>query len=134
MAFFLAPGCSSRFLGILGAEVNDAHNGSWRRCFTAWLYLAANPSRMWVNVDGLACPLHHPTTCCRQMRGQGLLPSVVLSHRCSGWWCLFGDVNPPGLGYLVESWPPGYLCYRVLHGIHCFYQDMFTLCHNHRGV
>jgi hypothetical protein len=25
------------------------------------LYLTANPSRVRVDVDGLACPLHHPT-------------------------------------------------------------------------
>jgi hypothetical protein len=52
---------------------------SWRR-----LYLAAKPSQMVVNVDGLAYPLHHPTTCSRQTRVQGYLSSVVLSRHYSG--------------------------------------------------
>jgi hypothetical protein len=30
-----------------------------------WRYLAANPSHMGVDVDGLACPLHHPMARCR---------------------------------------------------------------------
>jgi hypothetical protein len=46
MAFFLAPGCSSQFLDILGVEVDDARDGSWRRCCVMWLYLAAKPSHM----------------------------------------------------------------------------------------
>jgi hypothetical protein len=68
MMFFLAPGCFSRFLGILGTEVDDAQDDSWRRCFTVWLYMAAKPSHVGVDVDGLACPLHRPTACNRQMR------------------------------------------------------------------
>jgi hypothetical protein len=78
MVFFLAPGCSFWFSGILDAEVDDAQDGSWRRCFVAWLYLAAKPSHVGVDVDGLAWPLHHPTPCSRQTRGQSLLPGVVL--------------------------------------------------------
>jgi hypothetical protein len=69
MVFFLAPGCSSRFPGILGAEVDDARDSSWRHCFMVWLYLAAKPSHVGVEVDGLACPLNHPTACTRQTRG-----------------------------------------------------------------
>jgi hypothetical protein len=56
MEFFLAPRCSSQFPGVLGSKVDDAWDGSWRRCFTAWLYLAAKPSHVGVDVDGLACP------------------------------------------------------------------------------
>jgi hypothetical protein len=52
---------------------------SWRR-----LYLTAKPSQMVVDVDGLANPLHHPTTCSRQTRVQGYLSSVVLSRHYSG--------------------------------------------------
>jgi hypothetical protein len=33
MVFFLAPGRSFRFPCILGAEVDDAQEGSWSRCF-----------------------------------------------------------------------------------------------------
>jgi hypothetical protein len=36
---------------------------------------------MGIDVDGLACPLHHPTGCTRQTRGQGLLSGATLSHR-----------------------------------------------------
>jgi hypothetical protein len=71
-------------------------------------------------VDGLACPLHRPTAYNCQMRGQGLLSGIILSRHCSRWWHLCEDVKPLGLGYLVESWSPGYLCYQVLHGVYCF--------------
>jgi hypothetical protein len=84
MAFFCTPGCSSWFLDFLGIEVDDAQNGSWRHCFVVLFYLAANPTHMGVDVDGLACPLHHPIACGHQMRGQGLLPGVILSCHCSG--------------------------------------------------
>jgi hypothetical protein len=56
LAFILAPDCSSWFSGILGAEVDDARDGSWKRCFTAWIYLATKTSHVGVNVDGLAFP------------------------------------------------------------------------------
>jgi hypothetical protein len=68
-----------------------------------WLHLAAKPSHVGVDVDGLACPLHRPTVHSYQMRGQGLLPDIVLSCHWSGRWHLLGDVKPPRLGYLVES-------------------------------
>jgi hypothetical protein len=98
----LAPGYSSWFRGVLGAEVDGAWDGFWRRCFTAWLYLVAKPSHVGVDVDGLACPLHHPMTCSHQTRGHGLLPGTVLSCHCSGRWCLFGGCEAPELGYLVR--------------------------------
>jgi hypothetical protein len=83
MAFFWAPGCSSWFLGILGVEMDDVRDSSWRRCFTTLLYLAAKlPTLLYL--DGLACPLHRPMACGRQTRGQGLLPVAVLSRHCSG--------------------------------------------------
>jgi hypothetical protein len=34
-----------------------------------WFYLAAKPSHMELDVDGLACPLHRPMDYNRQMRG-----------------------------------------------------------------
>jgi hypothetical protein len=61
MAFFLDLGCSSQFPGVLDAEVDDFRDGSWRRCFVAWIYLAAKPSHVGVDMDGLSYPLHHPT-------------------------------------------------------------------------
>jgi hypothetical protein len=66
---------------------------SWRQ-----FYLAAKPSHMSVNVDGLAYPLHHPTVCICQTRGQGFLSGAALSHRVavdSG--AFLGEVKPPGL-------------------------------------
>jgi hypothetical protein len=50
----------------------------------AWFYLAAKPSHVGVDVDGLACPLHCPMTCSYQTRGQGLPSRVVLSSHYSG--------------------------------------------------
>jgi hypothetical protein len=50
-----------------------------------WLYLAAKPSHVGVDVDRLGCPLHCPMTCSHQMRGQGLLLGDVLSCHCNGW-------------------------------------------------
>jgi hypothetical protein len=44
-----------------------------------WLYLAAKPLHEGVDVDGLTYPLHHPTTCIRQTRGQGLVSGAALS-------------------------------------------------------
>jgi hypothetical protein len=45
----------------------------------AWhrLHLAAKPSNVGVNVDGLSCPLHYPTG------GQSFLPGAALSHRAA---------------------------------------------------
>jgi hypothetical protein len=36
---------------------------------------------MGIDVDGLACPLHRPTTCSRQTRGCDFISSVTLSRR-----------------------------------------------------
>jgi hypothetical protein len=52
MLFFWAPRCSSWFPDILGVEVDDVRDGSWRRCFMAWFYLAAKPAHvgsMWMS-------------------------------------------------------------------------------------
>jgi hypothetical protein len=68
----------------------------------AWLYLAAKPGHVGVDVDRLVFPLHRPMVYSHQMRGQGLLAGDVLSHHYSGRWRLFGGCESPGLGYLVE--------------------------------
>jgi hypothetical protein len=99
---------------------------SWRR-----VYLAAKPFHMRVDVDGLSCLLHHPTIYSHQTRGHGFLPSVVLSHHCSGRWLFFGGCQSPELGYLEECWLYGYLCYRILYRVNHFYQDMLILCQSH---
>jgi hypothetical protein len=67
----------------------------------AWLYLAAKPSHMRVDVNGLANPLQCPMTRSRHTRGMGLLQVTGLFHPCSGWWCLSVGCEAPGLGYLV---------------------------------
>jgi hypothetical protein len=59
-------------------------------------------SRCWpdagVDVDGTACPLHHPTTCRCQMMGHVFLPSIILSRRVAvGGGALLGDAKPPSL-------------------------------------
>jgi hypothetical protein len=46
-----------------------------------WLYLAANPSLVGVDVDGLDFPLHCPMTCSHQMRGQSFFSGAAMSHR-----------------------------------------------------
>jgi hypothetical protein len=109
LAFFLAPGCSSWFPGVLGAEVDNAQGGSWRRCFAAWLYLAAKTSHVGVDVDELAYPMHSPMTCSRQTSGQGLLQSVVLSHHSCGQWRLSSGCEAPRawiLGGILTAWVP----------------------------
>jgi hypothetical protein len=63
MAFFWALGCFSWFSGAVGAEVDNAQDGSWRCCFMALLYLAAKLVDVGVDVDRLAYPLHHPKAC-----------------------------------------------------------------------
>jgi hypothetical protein len=88
---------SSWLLDVLGAEVDDTQDESWRGCFMKRLYLPAKPSHIGIDVDGLAYPLHRPMARSWQMRGQGLLPGVVLSYRCSGRWHLLRDVKPPGV-------------------------------------
>jgi hypothetical protein len=83
MTFFWALGCSSWFSGVLGGEVDDTRDGSWKCCFTALLYLAAKPGQVGVDVDGLASPLPRPMAYGCQTRGHGLLLGAILSRRCS---------------------------------------------------
>jgi hypothetical protein len=45
------------------------------------LYLAAMPSHLGADVDGLAYSQHRPMACSRQMGGQCYLAGVVLSCR-----------------------------------------------------
>jgi hypothetical protein len=85
------------------AEVDGARDGSWRRRCFAWLYLAANPSHVGVNVEGLACPLHPPTVYDRQMRGQSFLSGTAPSCRTVvGWWHLSVGCEALGSRYLMR--------------------------------
>jgi hypothetical protein len=61
------------------------------------LYLAAKPSHVGVDVDGLAYPLHLPTVCSHQMRGHGFLSGTALSCRTAvGGGAFPGDAKPSG--------------------------------------
>jgi hypothetical protein len=122
--FFLPPGCSFWLLGILGIEVGDAHDDSWRCSFAKQLYLAAKPSHIGVDVNGLACPLHwHMGHSC-QSRGHGLSARryPVLSLE----WAVvpFEGCELPRHRYLMERWPLWYLYYWILHMVNHFYQVM----------
>jgi hypothetical protein len=44
------------------------------------LYLAAKPSHVRVDVDGLTCPLHHPTAYGCHTRAQSYLSDTVLLY------------------------------------------------------
>jgi hypothetical protein len=79
MTFFWALGCFFWLPGILGAEMDDIWDDSWRGSFAMQLYLMAMPSHVGFDVDGLAYPLHRPTVRSCQTRRHGLLPGVVLS-------------------------------------------------------
>jgi hypothetical protein len=46
-------------------DVAGARDSSWGRLHFALLYLAAKPSDVGANMDGLACHLHRPTICDR---------------------------------------------------------------------
>jgi hypothetical protein len=62
------------------------------------LYLATSPSNVGVDVDGLACPLHHPMIYNHHTRGQGFLSGAALSHHAVvGGRALPGHAKPPGL-------------------------------------
>jgi hypothetical protein len=53
---------------------------------------------MRIDVDGLACPLHHPMICGRQMRGQSFMSGAALSyHAVVGGGTFLGGVKPLGL-------------------------------------
>jgi hypothetical protein len=70
-------GCSSWFPD---PEVDDAQNGSWRCYRFPRLYMAARPSHVRADVDGLACPLHRPMVYDYQTRGHSILSGAALSH------------------------------------------------------
>jgi hypothetical protein len=74
--------------------VDGAQDGFWRRHCFAWLYLAAKPSHMEVDVDRLAYPLHRHTVYGRQTRGQSFLSGAALSyHTVVGGGAFLGGVK-----------------------------------------
>jgi hypothetical protein len=63
-----------------------------------WLYLIAKPPHVGVDVDRLACPLHRPTVCDHQTRGQSLQSGAALSHHATvGGGAFPGGVKSLGL-------------------------------------
>jgi hypothetical protein len=46
MTFFWVPRCSSWLPGVLGTEVDEVRDDSWRGTFAMWLYLMAKPSHV----------------------------------------------------------------------------------------
>jgi hypothetical protein len=77
--------------------VEGAWDGSWS-CHLAILYLAAKPSHMGANVDGLACSLHRPMVYSHQRGGQSFLTGIAPSHHAVvGGGAFPGDVKPLGL-------------------------------------
>jgi hypothetical protein len=83
------------------AEVDGAQDGSWRHHCLARLYLAAKLAHVRVDVDGLACPLHHPMMCGYQMRGQSFLLGaaypIMLQWMVAPFRTRVGGAKPPGL-------------------------------------
>jgi hypothetical protein len=60
------------------------------------LYLAAKPSHVGADVDGLACFLHRPTVYSCQMGGQRFVTGASLSyHIAVGSGAFLGDAKPP---------------------------------------
>jgi hypothetical protein len=99
-AFFWGPGCFSSFLGILCAEVDDAQDSSWRHCFTAWLYLAAKPVHMGVDVDELACPCNVLRNATNRRGDRASCQAMSCPVAAVGGGTSPGDVKPPGLDIL----------------------------------
>jgi hypothetical protein len=83
--------------GGLGTELDDAQKVLGDVASWCWLDLAAKPPHMGVNVDGLVCQLHCPTTYNRQTKGKGFLVGTILFRRCSGRWRIFGGCEAPGI-------------------------------------
>jgi hypothetical protein len=100
---------------------------SWR-----WLYLAAKPSHMEVDVDGLACPLAPSCGLLLLDEGSRLLVrhSLVLSCR-SIWWHLSGIAGPPR-AWIFDGWVPVLPSFTWSTSFHT--RTCFTLWQNHCGA
>jgi hypothetical protein len=60
-----------------------ARDGSWSHLFFVWLCLAAKPSHVGVDVDVLACFLHHPTVCYQHKWVWCSLTGVAVSRQAA---------------------------------------------------
>jgi hypothetical protein len=70
--FFLPRGCSFRLLGVLGVEVDDAWDDSWRGTLQSGFTWKLSLPTWGVDVDGLAYPLYRPMAHRCQARGWSL--------------------------------------------------------------
>jgi hypothetical protein len=96
MAFFWAPKSSSWFPCVLGAEVDDAQDGSERYCFMTLFCLATKLALMGVDVDRLTCPYTI------------LQPTVVRrGDRPLTWRCPIPSLQWGGGAFLVAVKPLG---------------------------
>jgi hypothetical protein len=74
-----------------------------------WLYLSTKPPHMGVDVDGLACPLHHHMACSHQTREQGFMSGTALSRQAAvGGGAFPWDVKPQAwiIGGVLTIWVP----------------------------
>jgi hypothetical protein len=78
----------------LGVDMADGRDGSWNRlCFT-WLYFAAKHSHVGVDVDRVACFLHHPTVCGWQTKVQSLMARALSCRAAMGSDAFPGGAKP----------------------------------------
>jgi hypothetical protein len=92
-----------------------------REVASCCLYLAAGPSHVGVEVDGLAYPLHRPMACSCSRGDRAYLLGVILSCHCSRWCCLSGEGKLPGCRYLMESLFASISILLNIHTINHFY-------------
>jgi hypothetical protein len=115
--------------------VDDAREGSQRHFFMICPFLPAKSSHVGVNVDGLACPLHLPMACNRQMRGRVFMSGAALSHHVgTGGGIFLGDAKHLDLDICWGVDHLGTCVIEFLRWTYCFYQCTLTLRLSHRGV
>jgi hypothetical protein len=84
---------SSRLPGV---DVVGDRDSSWSCLRFIWLYLAAKPSHLGSDMDGLACSLHRPMVCGWLTWVQSFLIGAALSHRTAlGGGTFLEGANPP---------------------------------------
>jgi hypothetical protein len=89
---------------------------------------------MGVDVDGLACPLHHLMVCGYQMRGKSFQSDATLSrHAEVGGGTFSGGVKPTGLDIFHGVDHPG--TYKTESYVEkpAFTEGMLTQCQSYHG-
>jgi hypothetical protein len=97
MAFYWAPRCSSCLTVILGTEVDDAWDGSWRCCFVVWLYLVAKPGHVGSIWMGLPTPCTVLRLVAIRQGDRASCQALSCPVTVVGGGASPGDVKPPGL-------------------------------------